>query len=62
MVNAYNLIDFKLNTDKSCEVRYKIAFGDSPSEASYIVRTLNKTETADLVTRLSKFVDNYNKG
>lgn len=62
MIDAYNLIDFNLKSDRTCEVKYKIAFGDSSSEASYIVRTLNENETKDLVSRLSKFVDNYNKG
>jgi hypothetical protein len=62
MVNAYDLIDFDLKPDKTCIVKYKIAFGDSPAESSYIVRTLNPAETSELVARLSRFIDNYTKG
>ena len=62
MIDPYKLIDFELNEDKSCNIKDKLAFGDTDPECLYVVRTLNVRDTQKFVKRLSEFIDNYNKG
>ena len=62
MIDPFDLIDFKINPNRTCVVTYKICFGESKTQDLHLVRTLNEKETERLVRRLSEFVDSYNKG
>ena len=62
MIDVSDLLSIKVLDDKSCEVRYKLSYGETSSEAVYLERSLNIKETQRLITKLSEIVDNYNKG
>ena len=62
MVDTYDLLNIEFESDKSCKVRYKLSYGETNSESTYLERSLNIKETERLVRRLSEIVDNYNKG
>ena len=62
MIEVRDILNIDVQEDGTCKIRYRLSHGETPYEAVYLERIVNRIETERLMRSLSDVVDSYNRG